>query len=231
MSFFRKLCTGTALAVSLPASSAIITQSGTDVSFVYDDSTLFGTGTVIGNSILFVPTDFFLESIDGISVSALVEVLNIDIISQTSGYGFDRVEIREFGDYILDDGVNGNDPSVGGASVSASLRTQVWSLNPQWIGQTSIETVQTGVITAPQDGTTVDWSLTNVNEWMWGTDDAVKVQLQNTLIADTDAEDERAFIQKKAVPIIIEVVQVPVPAAAWLFASGLAALGVFRSKR
>lgn len=39
------------LAVSTSAGAATIQQVGTDVTFEYDDATLFGVGTVVGNSI------------------------------------------------------------------------------------------------------------------------------------------------------------------------------------
>lgn len=211
------------------ASAAVVTQFGDNVSFTYDDSTLFGTGTVIGDNIVFLPTNFSLESTDGTTVPTLVEVLNITILSlDSANFGFDSIEVTEFGDYILDDGVNGNDPSVGGASVSASLRTQVMSLNPAWIGATSVDIDQTGVITAPQDGTTNDWMLNSVNQWGWGTDTGVIFQIQNTLVADTDALDERAFIQKKVAPISIEVQAIPIPAAGLLFMASMFALGSAR---
>ena len=59
----------------------------------------------------------------------------------------------------------------------------------------------------------------------------VLVSIQNTLTAYTDANGEKAWIQKKLSFVASEVAIVPVPAAVWLFGSSLLGLGVLRKKR
>ena len=63
----------------------------------------------------------------------------------------------------------------------------------------------------------------------WGSDTDVRLTIQNTLTAETLASGEIAFIQKK---FSLAVPQVPVPAAVWLFGSGLLGLiGMARRKK
>ena len=206
--------------------AALVTLNGDNVTFEYDDATLFGAAFVVGDSIFFTPTDFKNESLDGITAPLVTDMLNIRITAMPGKtIAMDSITTQEFGDYILDDGPG----NAGGASVSASLRTQVLSLTN--FGAPSIELVQTGLITAPQDGSTNNWSLTNVNDWAWDDETDLIFQIQNNLIADTNNLGERAFIQKKAVPIgiVVEVIPaVPVPAAAWLFGSALLGLIMVR---
>jgi hypothetical protein len=74
---------------------------------------------------------------------------------------------------------------------------------------------------------------------MWDDRDHVGLTLQNTLTAVSSAEGEFAWIQKKAVgsEIIVSTSEfppaiVPIPAAAWLFGSGLLGLiGIARRKK
>jgi hypothetical protein len=54
------------------------------------------------------------------------------------------------------------------------------------------------------------------------------LNIQNALTAYTDANGEQAWVQKK---ITLSISEVPVPAAVWLFGSGLGLLGWMRRRR
>ncbi len=208
------------------ANAATVTKFGNDVSFTFDNSSLYGDGFVVGNSIFFSPTNFLSTSTDGTAPVLVTETLNItiDVLDKPS-FTLDAISVVESGDYVLDG---------AGASVSASLRTQVTSLT--WIhgGLPATNTVlsQTGNITSPQDGSTNLWNITNVNEWGWENEKTVIFQLQNNLIADTDAEGELAFIQKKAgfVGITVNPSPIPLPASLLLIGSALLGLLGFKQK-
>ena len=209
---------------SMSGYAAIVTQNGADVSFTYDDSTLFGAGTVVGNAIFFSPTNFSNESEDGATAGNVTDTLNITVNTLSgSGYVLDFIQTVESGDYILDGTT---------ATVAASLRTQVTS-NTQTDGLfplTNIVLEQTGTINSPQDGSTNLWNLSNLNDWSWDNETSVNYQIQNNLLADTDQVGDYAFIQKKNQAVGIQVQVIPVPAAAWLFGSALMATGLIRRR-
>ena len=218
-----------ALGVAMMSSHSIaatVQLEGDDLIFEFDDSTLFGTANVVGNNIFFSPTDFSVESSGVADPTLLTETLNVKIsVKEGSDFIIDSVAVAETGDYILDG---------EGASVSASLRSQVTSLTQAEFpfgALNNVELVQTGNITAPNDGSTNSWELLNINDFLWENETEINFQIQNNLIADTDNEDELAFIQKKFGAVGVIVNPVPLPAAFWMFASALAGLAAYSRKK
>jgi hypothetical protein len=215
---------------SLSANAATVTLFGDDVSFTFDDSTLFGTGIVVGNNIFFLPTDFRAESLNGEGAVSVSDTLNITVEATTEGYTMTDFLLAETGDYSL---------SAGDTSVSASARLQVTSQTtncPSAIPGFDLpcnEATIDNVAGLTNVGATTEWSAqTDVNlgdTAGWIEDTKVTVQLQNNLSATTLNVGEEAWIQKKSGAIGISVV--PIPAAVWLFGSALGALGWIRRRQ
>ncbi len=204
---------------SLQAPAATVTVFGTDVSFTYDDATLFGSANVIGNSIFFLPTSFRAQSDNGAGAVTASATLNIEVKAITPGYAIDSFLLQESGDYLL---------SGASASVSASGRLQVTSkttLNGV-LPFNDAQIFNVGGLTT--QGAATNWSgSTGVDLGTiagWGSDTNVIAQIQNNLSATTLANGETAWIQKKSGAIGLVVNPVPVPGAVWLFGSGLLAL-------
>ena len=223
----KALIFGTLL-FSATSQAAVITQFGTDVSFTYDDATLFGTGTVVGNSISFLPTDFKAESLDGAGLDTLSETLNLIIESTTEGYFMDSFVLAEQGDYKLDGAPTADvdassnflvESATSNCGIFACSESKIFTSGP--LGDTG------GALAAWSLGGSIDLSDTAG----WGSDTKVNLQLQNNLEASTSNFGEQAFIQKKQGGIGITVNPIPVPAAVWLFGSGLIGLiGIARRK-
>lgn len=214
------------LLLATSAQSAPITQYGTDISFTYDDSTLFGTGTVVGNSISFLPVNFSAESLNDAGAVTSTDTLNVIIESTTANYTMSMFTLAETGDYRLD----------GGASADASAWFLVESktTNCGSFACTDSDIFSTGAL-ADTNGVLTDWSLGGTLDLAstadWGSDTKVTLQLQNNLLVEAASTGDVAFIQKKQGGIGITVNPVPVPAAVWLFGSGLIALvGLARRK-
>ena len=207
---------------AIAANSATVTLFGDDVSFTFDDASLYGSAIVVGNSIFFQPTDFRAESQNGAGVDSASATLNITVAVTSSGYTMTEFTMAEFGDYYL---------SSGDTSVAASGRLQVTSqtdtcppinfpcFDSETFNVSGLNTV--GSTTNWNGGTTVDLG----NTAGWGSDTLVTAQIQNNLSATTLNEGELAWIQKKAGGVALEVSVIPVPAAVWLFGSALGALG------
>ncbi|MDG1663181.1 MAG: VPLPA-CTERM sorting domain-containing protein [Pseudomonadales bacterium] len=218
-----------ALAVCLPLQAAEVSVDGTDVTFTYDDSTLFGPAFVVGNSIFFTPTTFLAQSANVEGAVQSTATLNIDVqVKSGSTYLMDGFQLMELGDYLL----TGN----GSASAQAVARLQVISKTTTCGLMGSpvcivADTDDTGVLTA-QNALT-DWDLyAEVNYGaMWGPDTHVEAQIQNTLTATSTVSGDSSLVQKKFNGVGLVVVEaIPIPATAWLFGSALAGLVVARRK-
>lgn len=211
----------TSLLLAFTSQATIITQFGTNVSYTYDDSTEYGTGFVLGDAIFFTPTTFLAESLDGAGLDTITTTLNIDVLATTSGFSMSNFNLFEDGDYRLDG---------SGASVDADGFFRATSLTTLCGSSVCQETVlfDAGTLT-DTNGDFELWSMGGSLDLSWGSDTQVKLTVQNNLTAETLASGEIAFIQKKF--SITTIPEVPVPAAVWLFGSGLLGLvGVARRK-
>jgi hypothetical protein len=214
---FLALCSGAALAISQP---------GTDVTFTYDESTLFGTGTVVGNSIFFSPTTFLAQSDNDDGSVTVPQTLNITIeVNSGSPYTITDFQLVELGDYQL---------SGTSSSVSASGRLQVTSTTTTcgFFACVDSELFSAGPLTTV--GALTEWtasaSVDLADTAGWGSDTAVIAQIQNVLNATSTVLGESAFIQKKFEGVGLVVNPIPVPAAVWLFGSALGVLGWLRRR-
>jgi len=207
--------------------AAIVTLDGTDVTFTYDDSSYFGIANVVGNSIFFQPTDFIAESSNGDGAVSLRETLTIDVQAKYAGYDMSSFLLVEQGDYEL---------TGASSSVSASGRLGVASMTTMCglytncndsniFNASGLDTV--GALTEWNGSTSVDLADTIG----WGSDTFVQLSLQNNLRATTTVAGDDAMIQKKFGAIGIEVNPVPVPAALWLFGSGLIGIAAFARRK
>jgi len=216
-----------ALPLCTPLSAATVTLFGDDLSFTFDDSSLFGTGVVTGNSLFFQPTNFSAESLNGAGVVTSNETLNIIINTINDDYQITSLAMVEQGDYIS----NGPGASVAAAgSLGVASNTKNCGLFPC----NDFSVFNVGGL-GDTGGTLVDWSggtrVDLADTAGWDSDSSLGVTFQNDLTATTLNVGEQAFIQKKFGAIGIVVNPVPVPAAVWLFGSGLAGLMITARRR
>lgn len=228
-------CAGMLSFALATANAATITQFGTDIKFTYDDATQFGTGTVVGNNIFFNPTGFVAESLNGaglVNSDPVGNTINITVEATTENYVMDMFNLVENGDYKLND--------LGGAAsyVTAQAEFKVTSeTNLFGCGGLCQDTKLFNAGVLPDTGGALAlWSMGGsidlADTTNWGTDTKVQIQIQNNLSAFTDVFGEEAFIQKKFGAVGIQINPIPVPAAVWLFGSGLLGLvGMARRKK
>ncbi|MBT8444492.1 MAG: hypothetical protein KJO13_07080 [Gammaproteobacteria bacterium] len=205
------------------AQAAIITQMGQDVEFTYDDSTLYGTGTVVGNSIFFSPTSFKAESLNADGLVQTTEMLDITVDVKAGSLGtfvMTEFQLVELGDYQLagssstvsqsgDLTVTSNTKTCGGPSCSDMTMFNAGPLTT--VGALTEWTASAGIDFSDTVG--------------WGNDTSVLAEIDNMLEAASSVGGESAMIQKKAQGVGLVINPIPVPAAVWLFGSALGLLG------
>lgn len=210
-----RLIVGCALvACTLQANAGIVTVNGDNVRFTYDDSTLFGTGNVIGDNIFFLPTEFIAESLNGAGLVETSDTLSVQVEVITAGYWLADFKLAEQGDYQLTGA--GATADVGG----------YFAVESNTSGYSDMNSISAGPLTV--QGSLTEWSLDSAimlsDTAGWGSDTDVNVDLYNISSASTDALGEEAYVEKKIGGVGVMISAVPVPAAVWLFGSGLLAV-------
>ena len=202
------------VAISLPASAAIVSIDNGLIQYTYDDSSLFGTAILDGNDLVFNDIDYFAAlSVNGMGADLVSETLDIKITLLSDDLTVPQLYISEQGDYVL----------RGGTTTGANLQTRINGgdiMNDTFTGDTT---------TGGDNGLPPEnWSLStlhNVN--LDGEGSMLTLTIEDILTAISGEDGDIAFIEKKS-PLRISVV--PVPAAVWLFGSVLATLGLFRKR-
>ena len=203
---------------------------GATVCFVYDPNNIdpkYGTPSVSGDTIFVTPTDFLALSENTTGSVPVTGTGTIQVVAKP-GYVLDGINFGEVGDYRMT-------PGATSVDVDPYLRVFDWA-NPIFGTEDTLFVPVTGDLTI-KDGNLHNWSAAggfDLTTPTWDGINHVGLTLQNTLEAVSLAAGESALIQKKAIGSSVDVSTspVPVPAALWLFGSGLLGLvGVARRRR
>ena len=216
------------------ASAASVTLVGTNVDFTFDDTLmgLFGTPTVTGNTIFFTPIEFKAISTNGEGTVLSTSNMNM-VITPNQGMTLSSIGLQERGDYSL----NGHSSSVG---IGGQIRAFDIA-NP--IAVEDSAPILTSSDLTIHDNKFHNWVATadiDLSSALWQNTGAINFTLENVLEATTVSHFSKALIDKKfsgfwitaaSSDQLISPSEVPVPAAAWLFGSGLVGIaGVSRRR-
>lgn len=192
--------------LSFNALAAMQTLTGTNLTYVFDDSLmgLYGTPTLSGDSLVFTPSSFIAQSTNGQGIVMTNSTINIKVYANPN-YNFSTLSLKETGDYSL----IGNDAqvAVGGQIRAFDLAN---ALSPQ-LTNSIAATTPLNITTTLGTYQTTNWeanaAVTVPANWSNG----VNLTIQNILLASTTQLGSAAFIQKKFVGV--SVILAPVPEA------------------
>ena len=233
----KSLIATIAMLVTMPASAALQTLTGSNFDLIYDDTKLglFGAPSLLGNNIFFTPNNFKAESLNGAGIATNNSTINGMQLIAKNGFQFGAIDLTEFGDYLMRDAesfvaVNGQLRAFDGANFAATNTSTSLILS----ALTPLNIV---------DGTNHDWlasasitdatlSKAGISGWLSNAS-VVNITVENLLTAYTEAGPgpEQAFIEKKAVGVGLLVTSaVPEPNVWSSLSAGLLLLGVMASR-
>lgn len=220
---------GSALAVNM------VTLPGTNVSFTYDADLLglYGTPMVVGNSLVFTPTQFLAGSTNGAGIVMTSATLNVGIVAH-SGYQFSSISLTERGDYYL----IGSDAMV---AVGGQIRVQDADdpINNE-VTDFIVATAPFNAYTTLGGFTTTNWTanasvvIPNGGAGWGGNDgivDGINLTIENLLIAHTSERGSAAFIEKKLAGSSLILSAVPEAETYALMLTGLGLVGWMARRR
>lgn len=209
-----------AAALYLPAAHAIPVQlSGDTVDFFFDDVLLglFGTPTLLGDSLYFTPTEFDVSSLNGAGFAFANSTVNIKVVPK-AGFDLDGMSVTEKGDYLL----LGSGPS--GVDVSGQIRVFELS-DPASLATTSLAPSAPLTVTGTPTTNWTALSTLGLDGPGWVEGEGINLTIENLLLAHTTSPVSLAFIEKKFVGVEVVTSPVPEPANLVLLLSSLGLIG------
>jgi|PlaIllAssembly_1097288.scaffolds.fasta_scaffold03238_3 hypothetical protein len=205
------------------AGAVLVTLSGDNVIFAYDDSKLglFGTPTVIGDTLNFNPTSFEAKSVNGSGFYLTSSTINIEIQTKSSDLFFGNITLVERGDYLMLG--SGGIVGVAGALIATN----------------NLDPLGPNVYAPISSSSNLDIIGSPINPWEaiinadlaqngWN---SITATLENILVVNTTLNPSSSFIEKKFEGLNVSVVPIPEPSTLLLTCAGLAGLSLFRRKK
>ncbi|CAN5827997.1 hypothetical protein BH11PSE8_BH11PSE8_11750 [soil metagenome] len=210
------------------ASAAMQTVTGTNFDLSFDDALLgnFGAINLVGNNIIFTPSDFKAISLNGEGTKITASTVQL-ILMTHAGFDIGSIKLLERGDYKL----------VGaGSSVSVEGQIRAFGLADPF---TEINDFITTTAPLTTMGALTNWSskanlsfdaASGIKQ-----EKGVQLTLENILTANTLAGsmNTEAFIEKKfaGAGVTLEVSPVPEPETYALMLAGLGVVGMVANRR
>lgn len=196
------------------ASTATVTLCGSSICYEYDNTqsglALFGTPTLVGDALRFLPTAFIASSVNVLDAALVSATFVIDRVYAVSGADLMTISVSEVGNYRTR-----ND---GGISASLYLLAASNSIAKFTNTSTSVEILSPSYDLQPWN---LSATLPIANDFMDfpGAGKDVALVIQNTLEAFGGGP---SFTQKMA--IFVNVTAVPIPATGFLLVPAFFAL-------
>ncbi|HEX5125598.1 MAG TPA: PEP-CTERM sorting domain-containing protein [Rhodocyclaceae bacterium] len=206
------------------ANAAQVRLDGAGFDVIYDSDALglFGTPSLLGNTLVFSPTQFSADSNSlswNLTNSTVIFTLEAD-----AGYNLGGASLVEQGDYILLG--NQAEAFVGGQTRALDSRT------PQIDTPVGITGASLADLTT-HDTVTVNWQATSMQTFAPGATE-VHFTIQDLLAAKASNVGNLAFVEKKYAGLTISdfaIAPVPEPQTYAMFLAGLGLIGFARFRR
>lgn len=204
--------------VAHTASAATVTLSGSSVDFTYDDAlvSLFGTPTVLGDTIYFTPADFDVISENGAGISFTNALVNISVAPK-AGFDLDSVSLFERGSYLL--------LGAGMKWVEASGQVSAFDLaDPGVFSTASLVSTPTTTAGLPPNYWDAMAGI-NLDTSAWQAGGGINLTIENFLIASTAAPGSMAFMDKGYIGASFVASPVPEPEDYLLMLASIGLIG------
>lgn len=206
------------------ASAAMQTLDGVGFDISYDDAALglFGTPSLVGNSLFFAPSGspgFSAQTASGFDFTNSTFAFQI---TADPGYMLNAFTLVEEGDYFY---------FGEGAGVAVGGQLRVKPLEPLAAAMTAATEADTSMMNPILSIATNNWSsMSTINT---GSIEKANVSIENLLAAYsfTTSGPSYAFIEKKGVELAVSVVAVPEPESYALMLAGLGMIGMAARRR
>ena len=242
----QRLLTACAVLVwgAAPSHAALVTLSGTQFDLTYDTTKLglFGTPSLVGNTLSFTLNTFATQSLNGLGAVSTFSTVSGLLLTAKNGFQFGAFDLVEFGDYTL---------SGSGSFVQVLGQLRAFNTAQALTTQTSANLMVNPLTPLNiNDGNNHNWvadaridastpmalpTLFNVISTM---PQEVDLTIENRLTAYTvpsGSDFREAFIEKKFVGVGVQVTvlpaAVPLPPSAALTLAGLAVIALLAHRR
>ena len=242
----QRLLTACAVLVwgAAPSHAALVTLSGTQFDLTYDTTKLglFGTPSLVGNTLSFTLNTFAAQSLNGVSAVSTFSTVSGLLLTAKNGFQFGAFDLVEFGDYTL---------SGSGSFVQVLGQLRAFNTAQALTTQTSANLMVNPLTPLNiNDGNNHNWvadaridastpmalpTLFNVISTM---PQEVDLTIENRLTAYTvpsGSDFREAFIEKKFVGVGVQVTVLPaagpLPPSAALTMAGLAVIALLAHRR
>lgn len=208
------------------ANSAIVhIGSGDTVDFYYDDedpgTMAFGTMQISGDTIFATPSTFQTTALNGVGTTSFSNTGSV-IVMAKDGFSFSSVDILEGGTY--------NTTGNGTVDVTSSIRV----MDSDFIPRQETNFLNISDLTASGANSWEGDFSYDMTTGMWDSTNSIQLTLSTMLTAVSPDAGSIATINQtlagSSMGMSISTV-VPVPAAAWLFFSGLVGLAGFARRK
>lgn len=206
------------------ATAASVTLSGSSVDFTYDDSlvSLFGSPTVLNDTIYFTPTDFDVTSLNGAGISFTNALVNIGVAPK-AGFDLDGVTLFERGTYLL----------LGPGAKWVEAAGQVSAFDMMEPGVFSAASL-VGTLTTTTGLPAKYWDATasiDLDSAVWQPGGGINLTIENFLLASTGAPGSMASMSKSYIGASFVASPVPELDDYLLMLAGIGLVGFVVARR
>ncbi len=213
-----------AAAAQIPWDPSVASGSGTFFNWSggQNQTNLFGSPFVVGDTFYFTPINFVANAVNGQTATA-TDTFEVDLFVH-AGYKFDAIQVAEYGDYTITH--TGTPVGISSVGASGTLRVEELGGTGRFDSQPLAFPALPVASPVPVSGLWQGDAASNLT-LLEGVTPFTQIHLKvtNNLIAISGGAGQAAEIRKTVFGGMMAVTIVPAPGSAGVLAVGLLAMG------